>query len=122
MAYIVRTRTLFCSKVAVVIARRAAVVENVGISRGLIEVDGMRPRVSCRCLKSTAVPLVDLNRQAVVVAQVRIFNLVHAAVSSVGPRPICRCRVRASYISRLVQNRIGDWWPKRPHIEVSHAV
>jgi hypothetical protein len=38
-----------------------------------------------------AVPLIHLNGQSVVVAQVRIFNLVHAAVSRIGPGTICRC-------------------------------
>ena len=54
MADIVRSRSFFRRKVAIVIARRALVIEDISVSCGLIEVDGMRPRIRDRRLKSPA--------------------------------------------------------------------
>src|SRR5205823_14918105 len=122
MADMIGWRTFFSTEIAVFVARRARVVEDIGVSRRLVEVDGVRPGVRHRRLKSAAVPLIHLNGQSVVITQPGIFELVDTAVPGIDSCTISGSRIRSGYIPGAVQNRIRDGRPERSNVQVSDSV
>ena len=82
----------------------------------------MRPRVRHRCLKSLAEPLVDLNRQRIVVAQSRVLDLIDAAIPWIDSRTVCRSCIAARHIPGAIENRVRNRRAERPDIQISHSV